>query len=115
MNLQNFRFETDADGVALATWDCPGRSMNVITQAVIDEIEAIVDAVVADPAVKGCVITSGKDNFSGGADLTMLQGLGLEYEKLKREQGEEPAMRHFFEASRRLSLVFRKLETCGKP
>ncbi|TXM95836.1 3-hydroxyacyl-CoA dehydrogenase [Methylobacterium sp. WL103] len=115
MNLQNFRFETNADGVALATWDCPGRSMNVITQAVIDEIEAIVDAVVADPAVKGCVITSGKDNFSGGADLTMLQGLGLEYEKLKREQGEEPAMRHFFEASRRLSLVFRKLETCGKP
>ena len=115
MNLQHFRFETDADGVALATWDCPGRSMNVITQAVIDEIEAIVDAVVADPAVKGCVITSGKDNFSGGADLTMLQGLGLEYEKLKREQGEEPAMRHFFEASRRLSLVFRKLETCGKP
>ncbi|MCJ2010107.1 3-hydroxyacyl-CoA dehydrogenase NAD-binding domain-containing protein [Methylobacterium sp. J-092] len=115
MNLQNFRFETDADGVALAVWDCPGRSMNVITQAVIDEIEAIVDAVVADPAVKGCVITSGKDNFSGGADLTMLQGLGLEYEKLKREQGEEPAMRHFFEASRRLSLVFRKLETCGKP
>ncbi|TXN65649.1 3-hydroxyacyl-CoA dehydrogenase NAD-binding domain-containing protein [Methylobacterium sp. WL6] len=115
MNLQNFRFETDADGVALAVWDCPCRSMNVITQAVIDEIEAIVDAVVADPAVKGCVITSGKDNFSGGADLTMLQGLGLEYEKLKREQGEEPAMRHFFEASRRLSLVFRKLETCGKP
>ncbi|MCJ2109705.1 3-hydroxyacyl-CoA dehydrogenase NAD-binding domain-containing protein [Methylobacterium sp. E-025] len=115
MNLQNFRFETDADGVALAVWDCPGRSMNVITQAVIDEIEAIVDAVVADPAVKGCVITSGKDNFSGGADLTMLQGLGLEYEKLKREQGEEPAMRHFFEASRRLSLVFRKLETSGKP
>ncbi|TXM91254.1 3-hydroxyacyl-CoA dehydrogenase [Methylobacterium sp. WL30] len=115
MNLQNFRFETDADGVALAVWDCPGRSMNVITQAVIDEIEAIVDAVVADPAVKGCVITSGKDNFSGGADLTMLQGLGLEYEKLKREQGEELAMRHFFEASRRLSLVFRKLETCGKP
>ncbi len=82
MNLQNFRFETDTDGVALAVWDCPDRSMNVITQAVIDEIEAIVDAVVADSAVKGCVITSGKDNFSGGADLTMLQGLGLEYEKL---------------------------------
>ncbi|WP_375465484.1 3-hydroxyacyl-CoA dehydrogenase NAD-binding domain-containing protein [uncultured Methylobacterium sp.] len=115
MDLRNFRFETDGDGLALATWDCPGRSMNVITEAVIDEIEAIVDAVVTDAAIKGCVITSGKDNFSGGADLTMLQGLGLEYERLKREQGEEPAMRRFFEASRRLSLVFRKLETCGKP
>ena len=112
---KNFRFETDADGIALATWDMPGRSMNVITMAVMDELEAIVDAVVADPAVKGCVITSGKPNFSGGADLTMLQGLGAEYERLKAAEGEEAAMRHFFEASRRLSLVFRKLETCGKP
>ena len=31
MDLTNFRFEIDADGIALATWDMPGRSMNVIT------------------------------------------------------------------------------------
>ena len=103
MNLTFFSFDVDADGIALATWDMAGRSMNVITPAVMDELSAIVEKVAADAAIKGCVITSGKDNFSGGADLTMLQGLGLEYEKLKREQGEEPAMRHFFEASRRLS------------
>ena len=24
MNLTNFRFETDADGIALVTWDMPG-------------------------------------------------------------------------------------------
>ena len=112
---QNFRFETDADGIALATWDMPGRSMNVITEAVMDELERIIETVAADAAIKGCVITSGKDNFSGGADLTMLQGLGREYERLKAEQGEEVAMRHFFEASRRLSLLFRRLETSGKP
>ena len=29
MKLTNFRFETDADGIALVTWDMPGRSMNV--------------------------------------------------------------------------------------
>ena len=29
--MANFRFETDADGIALLTWDMPGRSMNVIT------------------------------------------------------------------------------------
>src|ERR1700712_3765916 len=115
MNLINFRFETDADGIALATWDMPGRSMNVFTDAVMDELGQIVDAVVADPAVKGCVIVSGKDNFSGGADLTMLQGLGRAFEALKAEQGEEAAMRHFFEESRKLPLVFRKLETCGQP
>lgn len=115
MNLTNFRLETDADGIALATWDMPGRSMNVFTDAVMDELSQVVDAVVADPAIKGCVIVSGKDNFSGGADLTMLQGLGRAFESLKAERGEEEAMRHFFEESRKLSLVFRKLETCGKP
>ncbi|KQT70752.1 3-hydroxyacyl-CoA dehydrogenase [Methylobacterium sp. Leaf465] len=115
MNLTNFRLETDADGIALATWDMPGRSMNVFTDAVMDELSQVVDAVVADPAIKGCVIVSGKDNFSGGADLTMLQGLGRAYEALKAERGEEEAMRQFFAESRKLSLVFRKLETCGKP
>ncbi|SFG54228.1 3-hydroxyacyl-CoA dehydrogenase NAD-binding domain-containing protein [Methylobacterium gossipiicola] len=115
MDLTNFRFETDADGIALATWDMPGRSMNVFTNAVMDDLHAVIDAVVADPTIKGCVITSGKDNFSGGADLTMLQGLGRAFETLKAERGEEEAMRHFFEESRRLTLLFRKLETCGKP
>lgn len=115
MNLTNFRFETDADGIALATWDMPGRSMNVITAEVMAELHRIIDAVVADAAIKGCVVTSGKDSFSGGADLTMLQGLGREYEALKARTGEEEAMRHFFEESRKLTLVFRKLETCGKP
>ena len=115
MNLTNFRFETDADGVALATWDMPGRSMNVITPEVMDDLNRIIDAVVADSAIKGCVITSGKDTFSGGADLTMLQGLGAEYARLSRERGEEEAMTFFFEESRRLTLLYRKLETCGKP
>lgn len=115
MNFNNFRFEIDSDGIALATWDMPGRSMNVFTAAVMDDLHKVIDAVVADQAIKGCVITSGKDNFSGGADLTMLQGLGREYEALKAERGEEEAMRHFFEESRRLTLLFRKLETCGKP
>ncbi|QRE74669.1 3-hydroxyacyl-CoA dehydrogenase NAD-binding domain-containing protein [Methylobacterium aquaticum] len=115
MNLTNFRFETDADGVALATWDMPGRSMNVVTPEVMDELNRIIDAVVADAAIKGCVITSGKDTFSGGADLTMLQGLGAEYARLTRERGQEEAMTFFFEESRRLTLLYRKLETCGKP
>ncbi len=61
------------------------------------------------------MITSGKDTFSGGADLTMLQGLGAEHARLARERGEEEAMTFFFEESRRLTLLYRKLETCGKP
>ncbi len=110
-----FRIDVDADGIALATWDMAGRSMNVITPEVMQELAALVDRVAGDEAIKGCVITSGKDSFSGGADLSMLQGLGLAYARLAKEQGEEPAMRYFFEESRRLTLLYRRLETCGKP
>ena len=99
MDLTNFRFETDADGVVLATWDMPGRSMNVITPQVMDELAGLIDAVVADPAIKGCVIMSGKDGFSGGADLTMLQGLGAQYHGSRKSKGKEAAMRFFFEES----------------
>jgi 3-hydroxyacyl-CoA dehydrogenase/enoyl-CoA hydratase/3-hydroxybutyryl-CoA epimerase len=115
MKLENFRFETDVDGVATLTWDMPGRSMNVITEAVMNELVAVIDEVAANAAIKGCIITSGKEAFSGGADLTMLQGLGLQYAKLAKTKGEEEAMRFFLEATGRLSQVYRKLETCGKP
>jgi 3-hydroxyacyl-CoA dehydrogenase/enoyl-CoA hydratase/3-hydroxybutyryl-CoA epimerase len=115
MNFVNFRFETDSDGIALLTWDMPGRSMNVITPEVIGEIEAVVDHVAAEASIKGCVITSGKDNFSGGADLSMLQSVASEYQKARQEKGEEEATKLFFERASRLSQVYRKLETCGKP
>ncbi len=115
MNLDYFRFEADADGIALATWDMPGRSMNVITEAVMEELSAIVETVAADPAIKGCVIATGKENFSGGADLTHASGPARSLREVAREEGEEAAMRRFFEESRRLTLLFRRLETCGKP
>lgn len=115
MNLTNFRFETDADGIATATWDMPGRSMNVITPELMAEIDQIIDTVASTEAIKGCVITSGKEAFSGGADLTMLQGLRDLYIRLTKEKGEPVAMQSFFDESRKLSLLYRKLETCGKP
>ncbi|PNE11491.1 MAG: 3-hydroxyacyl-CoA dehydrogenase [Beijerinckiaceae bacterium] len=115
MNLTNFRFETDASGIAMLTWDMTGRSMNVITPQVIDEIEQVIEHVTANAAIKGCVVTSGKDTFSGGADLSMLQTAAADYEKAKQEKGEEAATKLFFERAGRLSQVYRKLETCGKP
>ena len=69
MKLKNFRFETDADGIALVTWDMPGRSMNVINPEVMAEIGQIVDRISSDAAIKGAVVTLGKG--VGGADLTV--------------------------------------------
>src|ERR1051325_1458991 len=73
LQMANFNFDVDADGIALITWDSPGKSMNVIDFALVDELDALVDKVAADAAIKGAVITSGKDTFGGGADLTMLE------------------------------------------
>ncbi len=115
MDLVNFRFETDADGIALLTWDMAGRSMNVITEAVMGELDGVIDHVASDPAIKGCVVTSGKASFSGGADLAMIRKLGSDYSPRAATEGAAIAMARFFEESRRLSLLFRKLETSGKP
>ncbi len=115
MNLQNFRFDLGADGVAVLTWDMPGRSMNVITEEVMRELSQVVEKVAADTAIKGCVIASGKSAFSGGADLSMLQKSRAAHGKALGEKGAEEANKLFFEGARKLSQLYRRLETCGKP
>ena len=75
MTFQNFTFDIDADGIALVTWNMPGRSMNVIDEKVTEELAAIAERVATEDAIKGAVLTSGKDAFCGGADLTMLETL----------------------------------------
>jgi len=115
MTFENFTFEIDADGIALVTWDMPGKSMNVIDKKVGEELTAIVEKVTTDPAIKGAVITSGKGSFCGGADLSMLETQNRAYAELKKSQGEEAANAHLFEEVRKASLLFRRIETCGKP
>ena len=115
MTFQHFKLEIDGDGIALITWDSPGRSMNVIDLKVIEELSAIVEQVAADAAIKGAVITSGKDTFSGGADLTLLEGLGRVFQDLGKTKGPEAAATVLFDESRKLSQLYRRLETSGKP
>src|SRR6202140_3430493 len=113
--MPNFKFDVDADGIALVTWDMADRSMNVITMEVIAELGAIVEKVTADAAIKGAVITSAKDAFCGGADLTMLERMGTIYADLVKSKGAEAAAAFVFGESRKLSQLYRRIETCGKP
>ncbi len=114
MAYRNFTVETDTDGIALVIWDMPDRSMNVFTEEVMDEIEKIIDAVVADANVKGAVFTSGKESFSGGADLGMLQKM-LGVFHAEKAKNPEKATTLLFEGAGRMGGLWRKLETCGKP
>ena len=103
MAFKNFKVETDADGIALVTWDIPGRSMNVLDETSIDELEAIVKQTTADAAVKGVVITSGKEALlrrrrpvdAGRHEPRLRRGAA-------RSKGEEAANQMLFDESRRL-------------
>ena len=115
MTFQNFSFDVDADGIALLTWNMPGRSMNVIDVKVMEELTAIVERVASEAGIKGAVLTSGKEAFCAGADLTMLEAQSRTFVDLLKSQGEEAANKRLFEEGRKLSLIARRIETCGKP
>ena len=54
------KYTVDADGIALLTFDLSGKSMNVLTPRVMQDLEALVKKAAGDNAVKGLVLTSGK-------------------------------------------------------
>ena len=114
MSFTNFEIEYDKN-ILVAYWNMPDRSMNVIDKSVMDDLDKLIYHVVEDESVKGCVIASRKKDFSGGADLSLLEESKRQYEKAVTEQGEEAANIWFFDDSSRLSRIYRRLETCGKP
>jgi 3-hydroxyacyl-CoA dehydrogenase/enoyl-CoA hydratase/3-hydroxybutyryl-CoA epimerase len=115
MSFTHFTLDVDSDGLALVTWNSPGRTMNLIDLAVLGELSAIVEQVAADAAIKGVVVTSGKETFCAGADLTMLEAMSRAHAELVASQGETVANERVFEESRKTSLIYRRIETCGKP
>ncbi|MDE2349457.1 MAG: enoyl-CoA hydratase/isomerase family protein [Gammaproteobacteria bacterium] len=97
--------QRDAAGILTLTFDDPARSMNVLSDAVVAEFKAAVDAAAADAAVKGILIRSGKAAFIAGADL---KELATAFDrKLNPAEG--------YALSQEISLAFRRLETLGKP
>lgn len=113
-DLTEFRFAVGEDGIALLTWDTPGRSMNLIGERTIDELEAVLAYVVADAGIAGVVVASGKAAFSGGADLALIERLTADY---RATVAADPvaAGSTLLDRSRRLSRLYRAIETCGKP
>ncbi len=101
----HFNLAVDADGIALITMDSPGRSMNVLGPEVEAELAAIVDQIVADSAIRGAIVTSGKPSFLAGYDLT----------EFLRSFGPQHSAVHVYENFTGLGRLLRRIETCGKP
>jgi 3-hydroxyacyl-CoA dehydrogenase/enoyl-CoA hydratase/3-hydroxybutyryl-CoA epimerase len=114
MTYTNFKIETDADGIALITWDMPDKSMNVIDGTVMDEMDALLEQIESDEAIKGVVITSGKKTFGAGADLTMLQSMLGDY-AAEKAKDEQKAAQMLFDGAYRLNKTLRRIEAGDKP
>lgn len=100
--MTDFTMEKGADGVAIVTWDVPGKSMNVLSMDGAAELDALIDEALADEAVKGIVITSGKQDFAAGMDLKVIAGM--------KEQGGAQGV---FDGVMKLHHLLRKIERAG--
>ncbi|MEN8841533.1 MAG: 3-hydroxyacyl-CoA dehydrogenase NAD-binding domain-containing protein [Octadecabacter sp.] len=104
--MTDFTLKTDADGVATITWDTVGKSMNVMNQQGFMDLDALIDQALADDAVKGVIITSGKDgSFAGGMDLNIIA-------KMKESAGDNPA-KGLMEGLMASHAILRKIERAG--
>ncbi|AKS46815.1 3-hydroxyacyl-CoA dehydrogenase / enoyl-CoA hydratase / 3-hydroxybutyryl-CoA epimerase [Octadecabacter temperatus] len=104
--MTDFTMKTDADGVATITWDTVGKSMNVMNQQGFMDLDALIDQVLADDAVKGVIITSGKEgSFAGGMDLNIIA-------KMKESAGDNPA-KGLMEGLMASHAILRKIERAG--
>ncbi|WP_413865103.1 3-hydroxyacyl-CoA dehydrogenase NAD-binding domain-containing protein [Albidovulum sp.] len=103
--MTDFTYAVDADGVATITWDVPGKSMNVMSREGFALVSEMVDRALADPAVKGIVVTSGKKDFAGGMDLNVLASI-------RQAAGDDPTQA-LFDFTMSGHHILRKLERAG--
>ncbi|MEJ6397270.1 3-hydroxyacyl-CoA dehydrogenase NAD-binding domain-containing protein [Yoonia sp. 208BN28-4] len=103
--MADFTLEIDADGVGVITWDVKDKSMNVMSRDSMALLNELFDKALNDDAVKGIVITSGKDTFAGGMDLNVLAAIREEY-------ADDPA-KGLFEFTMNGHHALRKIERAG--
>ena len=110
-DLKEFRLEFPGNGLAHIVFDAPGRTMNVFSEAAIEEIGRIARWL-EDADVRGALIRSGKSTgFCAGANLPEIWAAYDMIMATPKPRRFRAAYDHFF----RLSLALRTLETCGKP
>jgi 3-hydroxyacyl-CoA dehydrogenase / enoyl-CoA hydratase / 3-hydroxybutyryl-CoA epimerase len=93
------------EGVAVLTWDMPGRSQNVFNRESLAAFSDVLEAAIADEGVVGLVVTSAKKDYIAGADLDTIEEMC--------RPGKTAA--ELAEGAGALGDLLRRMETCGKP
>tara|TARA_B100000780_G_scaffold53536_1_gene33335 strand:+ start:6709 stop:8895 length:2187 start_codon:yes stop_codon:yes gene_type:complete len=109
--MVDISYEIDGDGVAVVTWDLEKRSMNVLNAQSVNEYRDIIEKLIKDETVKGFVITSAKEAFIAGADLTSDDTFNFD----KIAEDKVAAAQSIYDGVMNLNKLFRGMETCGKP
>ena len=94
-------YEVDDDGIATIALNMTDRPMNVLNDESTEAIGTAVRRAITDDMVTGVIVTSRKNDFMAGADLTVLLG----------ERGPQVHMAR----CRQLQQIWREIETGGKP
>src|ERR1700752_1424313 len=97
--LKQFRIECSASRAAHLVFDMPGRSMNVFSNAAIEELGRFADWL-PQSEVTGVVIRSGKPSaFCAGADLAELETAYDMIMAAAPAERDRTAFDHFFRLS----------------
>jgi len=68
--------EMRSDGVAVITYDVPGRPVNTLKATFVDEFAEVLNRVESDSSIKAAILISGKaDTWVAGADIDMLSAV----------------------------------------
>jgi 3-hydroxyacyl-CoA dehydrogenase/enoyl-CoA hydratase/3-hydroxybutyryl-CoA epimerase len=100
--MTDFTYATDADGVAVISWDQQGTSLNVMNEAAFAELEGLFDRAMADDSVRGVIITSAKKDFAGGMDLNVIA-------RMRAGAGDNPAQ-GIMDGLMNIHRILRKIE-----
>ena len=68
---QAFRLAVDADGLAVLTFDVPGRPVNVFDQAVLEELEARCADLAGRTDIRCLVLLSGRTRALSPAPISI--------------------------------------------
>ena len=99
--MTDFTLATDSDGVATLTWDVAGKSMNVMSTEGFSQLDALIGQALADPAIKGIILTSAKKDFAGGMDLNIIARM------------KDGGAQGIFDGVTRIHGILRRIERAG--
>ena len=102
--MSDFTKTTDGD-ITIITWDVANRPMNVMSEQGLRDFDAMITQAIADDAVKGIIITSGKPDFAAGMDLNVIAAT-------KTRTPDNPAQ-GCFEMVMEIHHILRRIELAG--